>query len=54
MAAPGAESSNPRAPRETRQARMEALARLPLFFGLEGRRVLVAGGGEPAAWKAPQ
>ncbi|WP_296585407.1 siroheme synthase CysG [Xanthobacter sp.] len=52
MAAPGAESSSPRAPRETRQARMEALARLPVFFGLEGRRVLVAGGGEPAAWKA--
>ena len=50
MAAPGAETNSPRAPRETRQARMEALARLPLFFGLEGRRVLVAGGGEPAAW----
>ena len=51
MAAPGAEPNAPRAPRETRQVRMEALARLPVFFGLEGRRVLVAGGGEPAAWK---
>ncbi|MFG1286653.1 siroheme synthase CysG [Xanthobacter versatilis] len=43
---------SPRAPRQAGHARMEALARLPVFFGLEGRRVLVAGGGEPAAWKA--
>jgi uroporphyrin-III C-methyltransferase/precorrin-2 dehydrogenase/sirohydrochlorin ferrochelatase len=31
---------------------MEALARLPLFFGLEGRRALIAGGTSAAAWKA--
>ncbi|MEP9352894.1 siroheme synthase CysG [Xanthobacter sp. KR7-65] len=52
MAAAGADTNGPRAPRQTGHARMEPLARLPVFFGLEGRRVLVAGGGEPAAWKA--
>lgn len=31
---------------------MEALARLPLFYALEGKRALVAGGGGPSAWKA--
>ena len=31
---------------------MESLARLPLFFGLAGKRVVVAGGTAPAAWKA--
>ena len=30
---------------------MEALARLPLFFALGGRKVVLAGGSEAAAWK---
>ncbi|MFS8037236.1 siroheme synthase CysG [Xanthobacter sp. AM11] len=50
--AAGPDTPSARAPRRTGHARMEKLARLPVFFGLEGRRVLVAGGGEPAAWKA--
>ena len=32
--------------------RMRPLARLPVFFALEGRRVVVAGGSAGAAWKA--
>ncbi|HSI41986.1 MAG TPA: siroheme synthase CysG [Xanthobacteraceae bacterium] len=31
---------------------MEPLARLPVFFALQGRRVLLAGGSAAAAWKA--
>ncbi len=31
---------------------MDKLARLPVFYALAGKRVLVAGGGEPAVWKA--
>ena len=31
--------------------RMDALARLPVFFALQGRRVVVAGGHAAAAWK---
>jgi uroporphyrin-III C-methyltransferase/precorrin-2 dehydrogenase/sirohydrochlorin ferrochelatase len=31
---------------------MEPLARLPVFFALDGRRALVAGGTQGAAWKA--
>lgn len=31
---------------------MDKLARLPVFYALSGKRVLVAGGGEPAVWKA--
>jgi uroporphyrin-III C-methyltransferase/precorrin-2 dehydrogenase/sirohydrochlorin ferrochelatase len=31
---------------------MESLARLPVFFALQGRRALVAGNGVGAAWKA--
>jgi uroporphyrin-III C-methyltransferase/precorrin-2 dehydrogenase/sirohydrochlorin ferrochelatase len=31
---------------------MEPLATLPLFFGLKGRRAVVVGGSEAAAWKA--
>jgi uroporphyrin-III C-methyltransferase/precorrin-2 dehydrogenase/sirohydrochlorin ferrochelatase len=41
-----------RAPSELRSARMGALARLPAFFALEGKRVVVAGGSQAAAWKA--
>ncbi|MCK0207238.1 siroheme synthase CysG [Starkeya koreensis] len=33
-------------------ARMAPLARLPVFFALSGRRVVLAGGSEAAAWKA--
>lgn len=35
-----------------RPARMGKLSVLPVFFGLEGQRVLVVGGSEAAAWKA--
>ena len=38
-------------PRPTRPARMRPLAVLPAFFDLRGRRVVVAGGSEAAAWK---
>jgi uroporphyrin-III C-methyltransferase / precorrin-2 dehydrogenase / sirohydrochlorin ferrochelatase len=38
--------------RNKAHARVGPLAVLPVFFKLEGRRVLVAGGGEAAAWKA--
>lgn len=38
--------------RRSRPARVGALASLPLFFPLEGRKVLLAGGTEAAAWKA--
>src|SRR5690348_10178753 len=31
---------------------MAPLARLPLFFALDGKRALVAGGSPAAAWKA--
>jgi uroporphyrin-III C-methyltransferase/precorrin-2 dehydrogenase/sirohydrochlorin ferrochelatase len=41
-----------RTPSETRAPRMEALARLPIFLALAGKRVLIAGGGSAAAWKA--
>ncbi len=41
-----------RIPRETRPARMSALARLPVFFALADKRVVVAGGTAAAAWKA--
>ena len=39
-------------PAEIRVARMEPLARLPLFFDLNGRRVTLAGDKDAAAWKA--
>jgi len=39
-------------PRKEAPARMEPLARLPVFFGLEGKRVVVAGGTDAAMWKA--
>ncbi|MEW6454530.1 MAG: siroheme synthase CysG [Pseudomonadota bacterium] len=44
--------ANMRTPTESRPTRMEPLARLPVFFALEGRRALVAGGSAGAAWKA--
>ena len=44
--------ANTRTPSETEPPRMEPLARLPVFFALEGRRAVVAGGTPAAAWKA--
>jgi uroporphyrin-III C-methyltransferase / precorrin-2 dehydrogenase / sirohydrochlorin ferrochelatase len=41
-----------RAPSLKRPRRMERLATLPLFFMLGGRRAVVVGGNEAAAWKA--
>src|SRR5690242_12574120 len=35
-----------------RPAQMAALARLPIFLALDGKRTLVAGGTPAAAWKA--
>lgn len=39
-------------PRSDAPARMEALAKLPVFYALEGRRVVVAGATDGAIWKA--
>src|SRR5215469_9017838 len=44
--------TSPRLPTELHPPRMEALARLPVFLALEGRRAVVAGGNAQAAWKA--
>ncbi|HEY1545359.1 MAG TPA: siroheme synthase CysG [Xanthobacteraceae bacterium] len=38
-------------PSEVSSPRMQALARLPVFFALAGKRVVVAGGNAAAAWK---
>jgi sulfite reductase (NADPH) hemoprotein beta-component len=43
---------NARTPIAARTSRMEALARLPVFFALDGKRAIVAGGTPAAAWKA--
>ncbi|MGD0418748.1 MAG: SAM-dependent methyltransferase [Xanthobacteraceae bacterium] len=40
------------APFEIRSSHMSPLARLPIFFALDGKRGIVAGGGAAAAWKA--
>ncbi len=40
-----------RTPDETPDPRMGPLATLPVFFRLEGKRVIVSGGGRSAAWK---
>jgi uroporphyrin-III C-methyltransferase/precorrin-2 dehydrogenase/sirohydrochlorin ferrochelatase len=40
-----------RSPSEARPARMGKLARLPVFFALEGKRALVAASGMGAVWK---
>jgi uroporphyrin-III C-methyltransferase / precorrin-2 dehydrogenase / sirohydrochlorin ferrochelatase len=39
-------------PRNEAPARMEPLAKLPVFWALDGKRVIVAGGSDAAAWKA--
>jgi len=44
--------TEPRIPSEARPARMGPLARLPVFFALDGKRAVVAGGSAAAAWKA--
>src|SRR5262245_36081696 len=41
-----------RLPAEAHSPRIEALARLPVFYALAGKRAVVAGGSTPAAWKA--
>ncbi|MBN9048704.1 MAG: uroporphyrinogen-III C-methyltransferase, partial [Rhizobiales bacterium] len=41
-----------RSPSETPPSRMQPLARLPLFFALQGKRVVIAGGTPAVAWKA--
>jgi len=41
-----------RKPLEARPPRMSGLARLPVFLALEGKRCVLAGGGQAAAWKA--
>src|SRR5438105_2095751 len=41
-----------RTPTEAREPRMGGLARLPVFFALAGKRVVLAGGTPAAAWKA--
>src|SRR3954453_8363458 len=38
--------------RSQRAPRMEPLARLPIFLGLDGKRGVVAGGGPAVTWKA--
>ncbi|MDB5590177.1 siroheme synthase CysG [Enterovirga sp.] len=39
-------------PSATRPPRLAPLAKLPIFVGLAGRRVVMIGGGEPVVWKA--
>jgi uroporphyrin-III C-methyltransferase/precorrin-2 dehydrogenase/sirohydrochlorin ferrochelatase len=41
-----------RTPSEARPERMSTLARLPVFFALDGKRAVLAGGSAAAAWKA--
>ena len=41
-----------REPSPAHPPRMQALARLPIFLALAGKRALVAGNGAPVAWKA--
>ena len=41
-----------RKPLETKTPRLGALARLPVFFALTGKRAVLAGGTQAAAWKA--
>ena len=39
-------------PTETRPARLEPLAKLPVFLDLQNKRVLIAGDGDAVVWKA--
>ena len=45
-------TSRSRKPSDAAPTRMGALAKLPIFLNLEGKRAIVAGAGSPAAWKA--
>src|SRR6478735_4926159 len=42
----------PRTPSEAGPVRMQALARLPVFLAVDGKRAVLAGGNSAAAWKA--
>ncbi|WP_112661601.1 siroheme synthase CysG [Microvirga flavescens] len=44
--------SAPRTPLEEYPERLAALSRLPIFLDLNGKRVVIAGGGDPVVWKA--
>ena len=44
--------SDPREPKDVPEPRLGPLARLPVFFSLDGKRAMVAGGSPAAAWKA--
>lgn len=48
---PGDHQNPLKIPQSTRPRRMNDLAVLPVFYKLAGRKVVVAGGGEAAAWK---
>jgi uroporphyrin-III C-methyltransferase/precorrin-2 dehydrogenase/sirohydrochlorin ferrochelatase len=41
-----------RVPTDTKRGRLQPLARLPVFYALDGKRVVLAGGTQAAAWKA--
>ncbi len=41
-----------RTPSEARSGKMASLSRLPVFLALEGKRAVLAGGSQAAAWKA--
>lgn len=45
------EAKPARKPREARPERMSRLSRLPVFLALEGKRVVLVGNGQAAAWK---
>jgi uroporphyrin-III C-methyltransferase/precorrin-2 dehydrogenase/sirohydrochlorin ferrochelatase len=44
--------TTPRLPADVQPPRMGALARLPVFLALDGKRAVMAGGSVAAAWKA--
>ncbi|MGQ0457467.1 MAG: siroheme synthase CysG [Hyphomicrobium sp.] len=46
------DAASQRTANETRPTRMDALATLPVFLKLAGKRAVLAGGSEPALWKA--
>lgn len=46
------DSNAPRTPQTVSPNRMDRLATLPVFFKLGGKRAVLIGGSEPAAWKA--
>ena len=44
--------SGSRKPLDTKSTRLQALARLPVFLSLDGKKAVLAGGSAAAAWKA--